>query len=235
MQAGFPLILVVDDDENIRRTLRFNLDADGYRVRTAVTGQEALNLLSKELPDLGIIDLILPDMHGFELARRIKVYFDIPLIFLTAVGAENTIIDGLDLYAEDYVVKPFSYPQLLARVGRVIKRTRHLLPDTSTVRLDERLTIDIARKCAVVDGKQVALTPIECRLIWYLATRIGRIASSSAIIDTIWDDDDGDAQRLWVHIRNLRQKIEKDPTNPKYLVTCRGEGYKLCLASKQEK
>lgn len=234
MQFGFPLILVVDDDQNIRRLLSLNLDADGYRVRTAATGQDALQILQRTIPDLAIIDLILPDMHGFELSRRIKSYTDVPIIFLTSVGTEESIIDGLDLYAEDYVVKPFSYPQLLARVGRIIKRTRHLVPATSLLHLDDRLTIDIARRCAIVDGKEVPLTPIECRLIWCLATKLDRTVSSSTIIDNIWDDEEGDVQRLWVHIRNLRQKIEQDPANPKYLVTCHGQGYKLCSLARRK-
>jgi len=229
----FPLILVVDDDHNIRWLLSFNLDADGYRVKTAATGREALQVLSQGVPDLVILDLLLPDVHGFEVARRIKAVLDIPIIFLTCVSAESTIVDGLNLYAEDYVVKPFSYPELLARVGRVVKRTLHLLPDTCTLQFDEHLTIDIACKRAVVDGKAVALTPIECRLIGCLAANSGHIVSSSAIIDAIWNDGEGDNTRLWVHIRNLRRKIGEDSAKPKYIITCRGRGYKLSSTSKR--
>src|SRR3972149_474938 len=108
-KVRFPLILVVDDDPTITRSLQANLEADGFDVLTAHNGQEALRLMGRRLPDLVIVDLLLPDMHGFELSKRIKEYLDLPIVMLTAVGNEDSIIEGLDLYAEDYVVKPFSY------------------------------------------------------------------------------------------------------------------------------
>src|SRR3989338_6861969 len=128
MLVHFPGVLIVDDDVTILRSLQVNLEADGFDVYTATTGSEALERLQQKLPDLVLVDLLLPDMHGFELCRRIKRFLDLPIIMLTGVGTEDSVVEGLDLYAEDYVVKPFGYRELLARISRVLKRTEKVRP-----------------------------------------------------------------------------------------------------------
>ncbi len=146
----FPLVLVIDDDPVVTRTLSLNLHADGYEVVTASSGGEALQWLTRRLPDLAIVDLMLPDIHGFELSRKIKAYNDIPIIMLTAVGTEESIIAGLEQFAEDYIVKPFSYKQLEARIACVLKRTHTLKPEGERVRIAEGVEVDLARHAVIV-------------------------------------------------------------------------------------
>jgi DNA-binding response OmpR family regulator len=234
MEDLFPSILVVDDDPDILRVLKFNLRADGYEVETASSGREALSALRSYLPQLAIVDLLLPDIHGFELARRMKAFVDLPIVFLTAVTTEESVVEGLERYAEDYVVKPFSYPQLLARVGRVLKRTRHLVPRHRQLALGQDVVVDLASHVVSRPEGVTPLTPTECRLIACLARNANHIVTTATLVDEVWGDYDGDPERLWVHMRNLRQKLEDDPDHPRYLLTHRGKGYSLALAGSKE-
>jgi len=223
----FPLILVIDDDPIITRTLSLNLQADGYDVVTAAGGGEALRVLERRLPDLAIVDLILPDIHGFDLSRKIKSYNDIPIVMLTAVGTEESIIAGLERYAEDYVVKPFSYKQLLARVTRVLKRTRTAKPEREVVKLSNAVAIDFARHSVTVNGNETKLTPTESRALASLVRHANQVVATETLLREIWEDDEGDENRLWVLIKRLREKIEPDPREPRVLVNERGVGYRL--------
>lgn len=229
MLVHFPALLIVDDDPTIIRSLRVNLEADGFDVLTAGTAAEALERLERKLPDLAVVDLLLPDMHGFELCRRIKRYVDVPIIMLTAVGAEDMIVEGLERYAEDYVVKPFSYRELLARIWRVLKRTQKLRPQEQVLVVDQHLSVDFARHVAIRDGREVRLTPIESRLLAALSRNVNRVVSTESLLEEAWLDDEGDPSRLWVNIRRLRSKLEEDPNRPRRLVTERGVGYRLCV------
>ncbi|MBI4216610.1 MAG: response regulator transcription factor [Chloroflexi bacterium] len=224
----FPTLLVVDDDPTIIRSLQMNLEADGFRTMAAATAQEALTQVEHQLPDMAIVDLILPDMHGFELSKKLKEYVDIPIIMLTAVSSEESIVRGLELYAEDYIVKPFSYRELLARVQRVLRRTRNqaVPPETVTV-VDPRLSLDFARHRVLRDRQEIHLTPIESRLLAALARNLNRTVTSGRLMDEAWPDGEGDVGRLWVNIRRLRTKLEDDPDHPQRLLTQRGGGYKL--------
>lgn len=224
------MLLVVDDDPHILRFLEMNLEKDGFELLLAATGQEAMERLHREIPDLAVIDLLLPDIHGFELARRIKSYLDIPIVMLTAVGTEESVVAGLEHYAEDYIVKPFRYRELHARIQRVLKRTKHLILERSPLVIDERLSLDFARHVAIVDGREVALTPTESRLLACLARSSNRFVRRTTLIDEVWSDEEGDPLRLKVAIHRLREKIEPNPSLPRYLISRRGEGYKLAVS-----
>ncbi len=225
----FPLILVVDDDPIITRTLAMDLDADGFEVITAASAGEALRCLERRLPDLSIVDLMLPDMHGFELARRIKSYNDVPIVMLTAISTEESIVTGLTQYAEDYVVKPFSYQQLLARISRVLKRTSAAKPAGDVVELSSEVTINFARHVVSVNGCESRLTPTESRALACLTRHANQVVSDDALMDEVWEDREGDETRLRVLIKRLRQKIEPEPSTPRILVNERGEGYRLLI------
>ncbi len=230
MLVHFPIVLVVDDDLAVLRSLQLNLEGDGFEVITAATGREALEKLKDKLPDMAIVDLLLPDMHGFELCRKIKSFLDLPLIMLTAVDTEDSIVQGLSMYAEDYIVKPFSYRQLLARVHRVLKRTQQVLPQEQVLILDKDMCIDFGHHTANVNSKEVGLTPCETRILSILARHPNTVISSQALIDEVWPDGEGDEARLWVNIRRLRRKLETDPDKPARLMTRRRLGYKLVVA-----
>lgn len=228
MMVHFPLLLLVDDDPTILRSLQVNLEADGFDVLTAANGAEALAWLERKLPDLMVVDLLLPDTHGFELCKKVKSYIDVPIIMLTAVGTEDSMVNGLQLYAEDYIVKPFSYRELLARITRVLKRTQDLLPKEQVMVVDDDLHIDFARHTVRLGSQEVHLSPIESRLLTILARNVDRVVSSDVLMDQVWPDGEGDLNRLWVNIERLRAKIEADPRRPQRLVTQRGAGYRLC-------
>lgn len=228
MYSLCPLLLVVDDDPSLLHPLQVNLEADGFEVLTAVTAAEALESLQRRLPDLAIVDLLLPDLHGFELCKKMKSYFDVPIIVLSAVGTEESIIAGLNLYAEDYIVKPFSYRELLARIGRVLKRTQHVRPPELVV-IDERLRIDFLKHTTYVEEREVRLTPTESRLLSALARHPNRVVTSEALLQAAWPEDPVDLNRLWVNIERLRAKVERNPRTPQRIVTERGVGYKLCV------
>jgi DNA-binding response OmpR family regulator len=229
MTIHFPNILIVDDDPIILRTLSLNLQADGYEVMTASSGAETFRALEQRLPDLAIVDLMLPDMHGFEVCRRIKQYFDLPVVLLTAVGTEETVVKGLEEFAEDYIVKPFSYRQLLARIGRVLKRAKSAMPESDSVRLGEHIVIDFARHQLLIDERTERLTPTESRALSCLVRRANQVVSNEMLMDDVWPDGNGDAERLWVLINRLRHKLEPNPKQPVFLLNERRIGYRLQL------
>lgn len=227
MKSGLPILLLVEDDPYILRSLQANLQADGFEVLAAVNGKEALRQIERRVADLALVDLLLPDIHGFELCRQIKSTRNLPIIVLTAVGTEESVVKGLELYAEDYIVKPFSHRELRARISRVLKRTGHPSPPAQAMQVDEQLSLDFGKRIARVEGKEVRLTPIESRLLAVLARNLNRVVSNEILMEEAWHDDEGDAYRLWVNICRLRRKLEPSPHSPRRLVTVRGVGYKL--------
>jgi len=229
MEVRFPTLLIVDDDLTLIRSLQVNLEADGFDVITSGTGKDALDQMKRRLPDMAVVDLLLPDMHGFELCRRIKNYLDVPIIMLTGVDSEDSIVNGLELYAEDYVVKPFSYRELLARINRVLKRTAHLLPEEKVLVLNDEFKVDFTKHCVQIGSREVRLTPIETRILAILARNPDRVVSTEGLMDEAWPDGEGEPSRLWVNIGRLRNKIEPDPDQPRYIVTERGVGYRLAI------
>jgi DNA-binding response OmpR family regulator len=222
-----PLLLLVDDDLAILDSLSIHLRADGYRVATAPSGQAALDAVHHELPALAIVDLMMPGMDGFETSRRLKRHADIPIVVLTAVNTDAEKVRAIELYAEDYVTKPFSYAELAARLGRVLKRAWPAGLPSSTNQIDADLVLDFATPAVRVKGESRRLSPTETRLLWLLYTNAGRVLPNELILDRVWSDAEGEVSYLWEYIRRLREKLGDDPLAPRYIESERGVGYRF--------
>ena len=221
-----PAVLLVDDDHTLLTVLARRLSREGYQVQTAASGQAALRALQGGWPAILVVDLMMPGMDGFELCRRVKQIADLPIIVLSAVDASEAKVSALELYAEDYVTKPFDPDELVARVQRVLRRVRTGHPSLS---LDGgEVEVDLAtRRVTTPDGSQ-QLTRTEARLLGVLAASLERVVPTEQLLDRVWSDADGaDPSYVWVTIRRLRRKLEHDPDNPRYLLTERGIGYRL--------
>jgi DNA-binding response OmpR family regulator len=222
-----PRILVVDDDPNLLVLLAEQFRADGYEVQTARDGEEALRRLRTGWPDLLIVDMMMPRMDGLTLAREIKAQADLPIIVLSAIDAGDSKADLLEEFAEDYVTKPYHYPELRARVNRVLRRLGDRVPRQSLI-LGPDLSLDLHRRSATVAGSEVQLTPTESRLLYALAANIGQTVTTETLLARGWaETDDADPSYVWVTMRRLRQKVEVDPNRPAHLITVRGVGYRL--------
>jgi DNA-binding response OmpR family regulator len=220
-------ILVVDDDPNLLVVLAEQLRDDGFEVSTARDGQEALRRLEAGWPDLIIVDLTMPRIDGLALARQIKAKADLPIIVLSAIDTTDSKVRLLSEVAEDYVSKPYHYPELRARIQRVLRRLGDRIPRQSLV-LGPELTLDLHHRNATVAGKEVQLTPTESRLLHALAANLGEIVSTERLLARGWSDtEEAEPSYVWVSMRRLRQKIEVDPDRPAYLITARGVGYRL--------
>lgn len=227
---NLPTILIVDDDPNILRLVRQSLEAEGFEVSTAITGQQALNKITRELPSLAIVDLKLPDIDGFEVCRRIQQYAIVPVIMLTGVDATDTIVAGLDRYAEDYIVKPFNARELAARVRRVLRRFGDVQTTGSSAEIfvDDNLKINFGQHWADVRGNHQELTPTESKLLHMLVRHAGQVLTTDSLLARVWSpEEDVYVEGLRVHIRRLREKIEPDPSKPVYILTERGVGYRF--------
>jgi DNA-binding response OmpR family regulator len=230
MQAQ-PLLLLVDDDREILESLGIHLRADGYRVRAVSSGQEALASFDTELPVLAVVDLMMPGMDGFETSRRIKRRADIPILILTAVDTQETRVRAIELYADDYVTKPFAYAELAARIGRILKRAWPAgLPAAQEV-IDETLTLNFGTGTALVHGTTRRLTATEARLLCFLYANAGRTLPNELILDRVWPDAEGEMSYLWEYIRRLREKLGDDSVSQRYIVSERGIGYRFMRAS----
>jgi len=220
-------ILLVDDDPNLLVVLAEQLRDDGFEVATARDGQEALHRLDAGWPDLILLDLMMPKVDGLALAREIKAAADLPIIVLSAIDTADSKARLLDEVAEDYVSKPYHYPELLARIERVLRRLGDRIPRQSLV-LGPNLTLDLHRKAATVGVTEVQLTPTESRLLHTLAASLGDAVETETLLAHGWaDTEEADASYVWVSMRRLRQKIEVDPDRPVHLLTVRGVGYRL--------
>ena len=226
-EAGPPRILIVDDDPNLLVVLAEQLRDDGYVVTTARDGMEALRRLEEGWPDLIVVDMMMPRMDGLSLARVIKGRADLPIIVLSAIDAGDSKADLLDEVAEDYVTKPYHYPELRARITRVLRRLGDRVP-RQRLDLGPDLSLELHRREAMVGGNVVALTPTESRLLYALAANLGRTLATETLLARGWaETEDADPSYLWVTMRRLRQKLERDPNRPRYLLTVRGVGYRL--------
>ena len=223
-------ILIVDDDPPSVKMIGFLLREEGYIVLTANSGPEALALLNEEMPDLVILDVMMPGMDGLEVCRRIRRSTDLPIIFLSARGETSDRVAGLDVGADDYLPKPFEPSELLARVRAVMRRAEAFaFGDRLNQLTVAGIHLDPVNNLAVLaDGREVYLTPIEFRLLHYLMNNAGRALTHDQLFATVWGCDyDGSANLVAAHMRRLRRKIEEDPSNPRRLVTVRGIGYRF--------
>lgn len=224
-----PRVLAVDDNAYTLRLVEITLRDAGFRVMTAISGDDALAVIETSgLPDLAIVDLHMPGISGFEFCHRVHQYSDLPVIMLTAVGQEATVVEGLEYHAEDYIVKPFNPGELSARARRVLKRMGEFSYDLEPqTRIDERLLIDFANRTAIVDGKATALTPTETKLLYILMRKAGQIVPTEYILRRLWPMEPVFEDRLHVHLHRLRRKIEdrKNRERPRYIISERGAGY----------
>jgi two-component system response regulator RegX3 len=222
-----PRLLLVDDDTRLLVVLAQQLRDDGFEVTTARDGAEALRRLEHAWPDLVILDVTMPRLDGPALAREIKARADLPIIVLSAIDTGDRKAALLEEVAEDYVTKPYHYPELRARVTRVLRRLGDRLPGQRIV-LGDDLVLELHRRSATVGGVEVSLTPTESRLLYALAANLGRTVSTDTLVARGWaDTDEADPSYVWVTMRRLRQKLETDPNRPRHLLTVRGIGYRL--------
>ncbi len=224
--SGRRKIMVVDDEKKIVQLVKAYLERNGYRVLAAYDGQEALNLAQREKPDLVVLDLMLPGLSGLDVCRTLRQESDVPIIMLTARAEETDKLVGLELGADDYVTKPFSPRELVARVRAVLRRTE---PTPMVERVAQGdITVDLVRHEAWVRGNLVPLTPTEFELLATLIQSPGRVFTRLQLLDKVLGlEYEGYERTIDAHVKNLRQKIEADSRNPRYVVTVYGVGYKF--------
>ena len=224
-------ILVVEDDRNLLAALKYNLQKGSYDVVTAADGIEALETARREKPELIILDVMLPKLNGFEVCRIIRKEMTVPILMLTAKNDEVDKIVGLEIGADDYMTKPFSMRELLARIGAMLRRVEMAKIQPAGEKITQQvsdLEIDSARHQAFLRGSKLELSPKEFDLLAFLAQNKGFVFNREQLLEKVWGYDyAGDTRTVDVHIRWLRQKIENDPAKPERLVTVRGTGYKL--------
>lgn len=223
------LILVVDDEPRMVNFMRMNLELEGCRVISASNGREALEKARDEMPDVVLLDIMMPVMDGFETLRRLRQASSVPVLVLTAKDDEEDRIKGLELGADDYIGKPFSHRELVSRIRAVLRRYNTPPPAPQTlVRVDDRLQIDFARREVLVNGERVNLRPTEYRLLYHLVQNAGYVMTHEQLLSKVWGPEYRDETHyLRLYITYLRQKIEEDPANPKYILTERGIGYRF--------
>ncbi|WP_224428935.1 response regulator YycF [Pediococcus acidilactici] len=226
-----PKILVVDDEKPISDIVKFNLDKEGYDVVTAYDGEEALEKVESEEPDLILLDLMLPKIDGLEVARQVRAKHNIPIIMVTAKDSELDKVVGLELGADDYVTKPFSNRELVARVKANLRRRDQFQQSNEEVKNNIKigpLVINSDSYSVTRDGAQLDLTHREFELLHYLAQHTDQVMTREHLLQTVWGYDYfGDVRTVDVTVRRLREKIEETPSNPQILVTRRGVGYYL--------
>lgn len=222
-------ILVVDDEERMARFIRLNLEHDGFQVVEAYKGQQAMDKLRTALPDLVLLDIMMPDLDGFEVLKMIREVSKIPVIMLTAKGEEDDKVKGLELGADDYITKPFSPRELVSRVKAVLRRFEGPGEGSDDViEVDDRLKIDFGRREIWVEGKLINLRPTEYRLLYHLVQNAGWVLTYDQILSRVWGYEYRDESHyVRLYINYLREKLEKDPANPKYILTERGVGYRF--------
>jgi DNA-binding response OmpR family regulator len=222
-------ILVVDDEPRMIHFIRLNLEHDGFEVYEATSGLKALDQFRDQLPDLILLDVMMPDIDGFETLRLIREISNVPVIMLTAKGDEEDRVKGLELGADDYVTKPFSPRELVSRVRAVLRRTE--MPSSLThevIEVDDRLKIDFDRREVWVENHLVKLRPTEYRLLYHLVQNAGWVVPHEQLLAKVWGYEYRDETHyLRLYINYLRKKLELDPSNPEYILTERGVGYRF--------
>ena len=230
-------ILVVDDEERMVRFIRLNLEHDGFQVSEAFNGKQAVQRLRDVNPDLILLDIMMPDLDGFEVLEMVREISNVPVIMLTAKGEEDDRVRGLEKGADDYVTKPFSPRELVSRVRAVLRRTEGATGSMhGLIEVDERLKIDFDRREVWLEGKIVKLRPTEYRLLFHLVQNAGWVVSHDQLLAKVWGYEYRDEPHyVRLYINYLRQKLEKDAANPKYILTERGVGYRFVDFRRQGK
>ena len=224
--AALKRILVVDDESAILQTLRFNLERSGYAVSTAFDGRSALALVASERPDLVILDIMLPVLDGIETCKEIRKQSNVPIIMLTAKDQEIDKVLALELGADDYVTKPFSLAEFMARIRARLRRSENRNGEGDEPITIGHITLDPSRQLLLVHGREVQLAPKEFNLLRVLMENRGRIVTRQMLLEKVWGYDfEGEHQTISVHIRWLREKVEDDPNNPRHIITVRSRGY----------
>lgn len=229
-------ILVVDDDPTMQQMVEGHLEGAGYKVKSALDGATGLKLTAQWEPELVLMDVMMPVMDGFTTTRRIREFSSIPIIIITAKGDESDVIQGLDAGADDYIIKPFSAQELLARVRAMLRRSEPQGLDDYHHKIFKHgnLTIDVDRARIVVDDKEINVTATEFRLLVAMAGSMGAVLTREELLATVWGTDYRNEKTiLWVTLSRLRQKIEADPKKPVHIVTRQGIGYSMPSLSKE--
>lgn len=222
-------ILVVDDEKGLVKIIRLNLEQDGFDVIEAFNGAQAMEKLRTTLPDLVLLDVMMPDTDGFTVLKMIRQIGNIPVIMLTAKGEEDDKIKGLELGADDYVTKPFSPRELTSRIRAVLRRGDFSRDEESgKIVVDDRLTIDFDRHEVWVEGELAQLRPTEYRLLYHLVQNAGWVLTHDQILNKVWGYEyENEPHYVRLYINYLRKKLEVDPANPQYILTERGVGYRF--------
>ncbi len=232
---GLQKILVVDDSSSLLEGLRAALEGNGFEVFTAASGEIALELMAESgLPHLALVDINMPPgMDGLEFCRRVHEFSDLPVVMLTAVGEEDTIVQTIEHYAEDYVIKPFNLDELLVRVRRVLRSKvgSFALPLEPSVRVDQHLTVNFAKCEATMDGSVVSLTPTETKLLYIFVRSAGQTLSESFILRRLWPLENRSGGSLRVYLHRIRQKLETEDLGHSYVVSQRATGYSFIPCS----
>ena len=232
MTARKARIVTADDDPQLLRLIARNLEFEGYDVETASDGALALEQIERVAPDLVLLDVMMPRMDGFTVCQRVREFSSVPIIIITARGQDQDKVKGLDLGADDYLTKPFSVDELLARVRAVLRRAQlradEALNGRAMVVTVGALTVDFAQHLVTRSGQEITLTPTEYRLLAYLVQNVGRVLTQDLLLEHVWGADYvGESHMLQVNMNRLRRKLEVDPFHPQYLKTKVGIGYML--------
>ena len=223
-------ILTADDDPQLLRLMTRTLQLEGYEVLSASDGQQALSLIENTVPDAVLLDVMMPKMDGFTVCQRVREFSFVPIIIVTARGQGQDKIRGLDLGADDYLTKPFSVDELLARVRAVLRRAQFSLQSSpqsayATMTIGN-IALDFAQHLVTRDGQEVILTPIEYRILAYLSQNAGRVVTQDLLLEHVWGAEYvGESHMLQVNMNCLRRKLEADPTHPRFILTKVGIGY----------
>ena len=229
MSRERPRVLLVDDEPRLLDAVRMNLEVEGFEVFEAHDGAEALERIRKVLPDLVVLDVMMPRLDGLETLVELRRFSSVPVIMLTVKADDSDVVLGLERGADDYVAKPFSQQVLLSRIKAVLRRAEGGAQSTSSeVIVDDNLRIDFDRHEVYVRGEKVQLRPTEFRLLYHLATNPGVVLSHETLLSRVWGPEYRDASHyVRLYINYLRQKLEADPANPRYILTERGVGYRF--------
>ncbi len=230
-------ILVVDDEERMVRFIRLNLEHDGFQVSEAFNGKEAIQKIRDVTPDLILLDVMMPDIDGFEVLETVREVSQVPVIMLTAKGEEDDRVRGLELGADDYVTKPFSPRELVSRVKAVLRRTEGATGSMhGLIEVDDRLKIDFDRREIWLEGKLVKLRPTEYRMLYHLVQNAGWVVTHDQLLTKVWGYEYRDEPHyVRLYINYLRQKLEANPSEPKYILTERGVGYRFIDFRREKK